>query len=334
MFHRTKRLNAFIVGCLASIVVFGYPSQLLAQSNTAGDPIQGITSTTQEAPTTAAQVNDVMTGLAAGASIGDLIEPKPEPLREYIAFSSSIWPELFGSDYDVNNSQITTGEWISEASGNVIVQNEDGISLPVEVTMSLEILPDHYSFISQDDISLLSSVSARFGIAWTTFTNVSDTSTHSLVFWVQTQSGSNPSTTVFPLARVSTEDIDLLTDTGILMEGLLDNPEYYNIENIDNLGLLSSFRSSVRSALVGVAKAVALAGVAAVVAVFLAPTALAAVAAVAALAVIALIEAADGVDKIGVAREELRDALSDEGWNADDATGTELLAAAKIEDLV
>lgn len=299
------------------------------------DPVQGVTSTTQEAPATTEAVNDVMTGLAAGVGIGDLIEPKPEPLREYVAFQSSIWPELFGSDYDVNSSQITTGEWLSEASGNVVVQNENGISLPADVTMSLEILPDHYSFIDQDDIDLLSSVSARLGIAWTKITNTSGSETRVLVFWIQKNTETTPVTTIFPLARVSTQDIDLLEDTIVLMGGDLDDPTYYNIENIDMLGLFSSFKAKVRSAIAGVVRAVAIAAVGAgVVALAPAAGAMAIAIAVTAVAAYALIEVADGVEQIRVAREELRDALDDRGWNVDNASGADLLEAAIIEDLI
>ncbi len=335
MIQRFKRLRAFTTGCLASAVVFGYPSQLLAQSNLMNDPIQGVTSTTQEAPTTVDEINDVMTGLAAGVGIGDLIEPKPDPIREYIAFSSSIWGELFNSDFDVNNSQITTGEWLSQASGNVIIQNEEGVSLPVDVTMSLEILPDRYSFIAQEDIDLLSSVSARLGIAWTKITNISGDETRTLIFWIQRNTDTTPVTSVFPIARVSTQDINLLEDTIILMDGDLDDPAYYNIENFDTFGLLSSFKASVRSAISSCVKAVAIAGIGAVV-IALSPAAgaMAVALAVTAVAMYALIEVTDAVDKIGVAREELRNALDDEGWNVDNATGAELLIAAAIEDLV
>jgi len=335
MIQRFKRLRAFTTGCLASAVVFGYPSQLLAQSNFLDDPIQGITSTTQEAPTTVDEINDVMTGLNAGVGIGDLIEPKPDPIREYIAFSSSIWGELFNSDFDVNNSQITTGEWLSQASGNVIIQNEEGTSLPVDVTMSLEILPDRYSFIAQEDIDLLSSVSARLGIAWTRIINISGDETRTLIFWIQKNTETAPVTTIFPLARVSTQDIDLLEDTIILMGGDLDDPAYYNIENFDMLGLFSSFKAKVRSAVAGVVKAVAIAAVGALV-VGLAPAAgaMAVALAVTAVAAYALIEATDAVEQIRVAREELRDALDDQGWDVDDASGADLLNAAIIEDLI
>ncbi|MBL4698403.1 MAG: hypothetical protein JKX70_06180 [Phycisphaerales bacterium] len=335
MFHRNKRLKAFTTGCLASLVVFGYPSQLLAQSNFLDDPVQGITSTTQEAPTTAEEINDVMTGLAAGVGIGDLIEPRPMPIREYTAFQSSLWAELYESDYNIELSQITTGEWISNASGTVTTHNENDVPLQMDITMSLEILPDRFSFIDQEDIDLLSSVSARLGIAWTKLTNTSGDETRTLVFWIQKNSDTTPVTNIFPLARVSTQDIDLLEDIIVLMDGDLDDPAYYNIENLDTFGLFSSFKASVRSAVTSAVKAIAVAAVGAVL-VALAPAAgaMAIALAVTAVAAYALIEATDAVENIREAREELRNALDDRGWNVDDASGAELLDAAVIEDLI
>jgi len=99
MFHRSKKLSAFITGCLASTVIFGYPSQLLAQTNTHTNPIQGITSPTQSPPANAAEIADAITGINAGLTPIDVGSYSPTPIREHAAFLSSMWNVLFQSEF-------------------------------------------------------------------------------------------------------------------------------------------------------------------------------------------------------------------------------------------
>lgn len=252
MFHRTKRLNAFVVGCLASIVVFGYPSQLLAQAAPTTANIQGITSTTQSTPTTAAQVNDVVTGINAGVNAGSLISPAPDPIREHTAFLSSMWTELLNSNYIANTSYLTTDQWITGPTGTVTATNETGNTLTVDIALSLEILPDQYSFVDQASLDALASVSARMGMAWTTMTNVDQVQSNILVWWYQWTGPNGIETDIAPVTTLSQDNIDLERSIVLLMNDFFSNPLYYNIENYNpaNYSFWSAFRTAMKVAVI------------------------------------------------------------------------------------
>ncbi len=288
MIRRSKRLRAFTTGCLASLVVFGYPSQLLAQSNSMDNPVQGITSTTQEAPATAAEVNDVMTGLSAGVGIGDLIQPKPDPIREHTAFLTSMWDVLLDSDYSAENSYLTTEEWITGPSGTLIATNENGNSVSVDITLSLEVLPEQWSFVDQESIDILTGVSARIGMAWTTMSNTDGAESNILIWWYQWNSPTGIETAIGPIDTTTQEDVDLLAAVVPLMDGFFDDPLNYNIENYDPdiFSIWSRFRNTVLTAVVaGVALTVGAMVAAAII--VTAPATLAGVAAVIAGATVA-----------------------------------------------
>jgi len=145
MFHRSKKLSAFITGCLATTVIFGYPSQLLAQTNTLTDPIQGVTSTTQSPPANDAEIADAITGINAGLSPIDVGGFNPNPIREHTAFLVNVWDVLFTSDYHVESSYIQSSEWLTSPTGVIHAVNESGESVDIDVTLSLEILPEEWS---------------------------------------------------------------------------------------------------------------------------------------------------------------------------------------------
>ncbi len=250
MIFRNKKLNAFMTGSLVALVAFGYPSQLLAQSNSMDGPIQGVTSTTQEAPTTAEEINDVMTGLGAGVDIGDLIEPKPDPVREHTAFMSSMWDVLLDSDYVSGTSSLTTGEWITGPTGTVTATNETGNTLSIDIALSLEILPEEFSFIDQASLDALASVSARYGMAWTTMTNTDQVQADILVWWFQWSDTGSTHTALGPLTTVTQDDIVLWNYVVPLMNGFFDDPLNYNIDNYDPA--IFSIWSDFRNAVVGV----------------------------------------------------------------------------------
>ena len=258
MIRRSKRLRAFTTGCLASLVVFGYPSQLLAQSNSSANPIQGITSTTQEAPATAAEVNDVMTGLAAGVGIGDLLQPKPDPTREHTAFMSSMWNVLLDSDYISDTSSLTTSEWITGPTGILTATNETGNTLSIDIALSLEILPEQFSSVDQESLDFLSAASARIGIAWTTMTGIDQVQSNILVWWYQWSDEGGTQTAIGPLDTIDQADIDMWRNVVPLMGDFFDNPLHYNIENYDSsmFGAWSRFRSRVGAAVTTAVSAV------------------------------------------------------------------------------
>ncbi len=254
MFHRYKRLKAFTTGCLASLVVFGYPSQLLAQSNSSANPIQGITSTTQEAPATAQEVNDVMTGLGAGVDIGDLIEPKPDPIREHTAFMSSMWNALLDSDYISGTSSLTTSEWITGPTGTLTATNETGNTLSIDIALSLEVLPEQFSFVDQESLDVLSAASARIGIAWTTMTSIDQVQSNILIWWYQWSDENGTQTAIGPLNTVEQAEIDTWRNVVPLMGDFFDDPLHYNIENYDpaTYGAWSRFRARIAAAVTAV----------------------------------------------------------------------------------
>tara|TARA_R110002111_G_C5985138_1_gene371453 strand:+ start:524 stop:1534 length:1011 start_codon:yes stop_codon:yes gene_type:complete len=281
MIHRFKKLNAFVTGCLVTTVVFGYPSQLLAQTTTTNDPIQGVTSTTQSPPTTTGEINDAITGVNAGLDPVDAIGYKPYPIREHTAFLTSMWDELFDSAYVVDQSYITTGEWITGPTGVLNAANENGDTLEVDITLSLEVLPEQFSEIDQISLDTLASVSARIGMAWTTMTNDNGVDANILVWWYQWNSPSGVETAIGPIDILAQDDIDLLAAVIPLMDGFFDNPFNYNIDNYnpDILSAWSRFRTAVLTAVVGAVATIVTAAVVAAI-VVTAPATLAGVATV------------------------------------------------------
>lgn len=252
MFIRSKRVRAFTTGCLVSLVAFGYPSRLLAQGSTIDDPVQGVTSTTQEAPTTPSEFEDVITGIDAGVDAGSLIQPSPDPIREHTAFLSSMWDVLLDSNYIAGTSYLSTGEWITGPTGTVTATNETGNTLTVDIVLSLEILPDQWSSVDQASIDILENVSARIGMAWTTMSNADDTESNILIWWYQWNGQDGAETAIGPVTTFSQEDADLLAAVVPAMDGFFDDPLNYNIDdyNSDILGIWSRFRNAVLTAVV------------------------------------------------------------------------------------
>lgn len=249
LFH-SKRFSSFMTGCLAALVIFGYPSQLLAQTNTLTDPIQGVTSTTQSPPSNAAEIADAITGINAGLSPIDVGDFSPDPIREHTKFLSDVWATLLDSNYINGTSYLITDEWISGSpSGSLSAHNENGHSVAIDVALSLEILPSEWG-ADQDTLNQLADNSIRFGIAWTTMSNQFE-SAHILVWWAEWMDSEGTSSAIGPLTTLSQDEIDLMLDIVPLMEDFYDDPLNYNFGDDTLLapaGLWSDFRSAVSNA--------------------------------------------------------------------------------------
>ena len=344
MIFRNKKLNAFMTGSLVALVAFGYPSRLLAQSSSMDDPIQGVTSTYQEAPATSSDIEDAANAINAGLNPFDAISPKPLPEREYTAFLVDIWDALFDSEYQLGSSYINTGEWINTPTGALNGVNESGETVNIDVTLSLEILPDQWDNFDQNTLDLYSSVSARMGIAWTTLENSDGDAVNVYLAWVQWSVSDETQSLIFPLNIASQEELDTYTEIIPLMDGFFDNPLYYNIDDYDpsTLGLLSSFRSSVRNATIGVVGAVA-AGVGAIAGAVttaalasgatLATIAAAAAAPVVVAVILITVAVAVGYYIINSALDDLDSDLTAQGYTTTGASAADLLDLARISDL-
>lgn len=258
MIHRAKQLRAFTTGCLLSAMTLGPSSQLLASTS---DPqeIQAVTSTYQEAPTTPSEFNDVITGIDAGVDASNLITPAPNPIREHTAFLSSMWDTLFDSDYIAGTSYLLTSEWITGPTGMLSATNETGSTLSVDIALSLEILPNQWSFVDQSSLDTLANVSARHGLAWTTMTNADQIYSNIFVLWFQWSDADGEHTLIAPLNTAAQDSINLWRAVVPLMNGWYDDPLNYNIENYDPsiLSIWSDFTSSVRDATISAVATVA-----------------------------------------------------------------------------
>jgi len=249
MFRRFKKLSAFITGCLASTVIFGYPSQLLAQTNTLTDPIQGVTSTTQSPPSNAAEIADAITGINAGLTPIDVGGFSPDPIREHTAFLSSMWNVLFQSEYSVENSTLISGQWITGPIGALSAVNENNQSVSIDIGLSLEILPEEFGYTPEDLVDL-TEYSARFGIAWTTMSTTEATS-NILIWWIEWDGPDGFTSRVGPLSTVEQSDNDLIRTIVPLMGDFFDNPLNYNIDSDSSpLSLWSTFRERVSSSVI------------------------------------------------------------------------------------
>lgn len=253
MLFRSKKLSAFMTGCLATTVIFGYPSQLLAQTNTLTDPIQGVTSTTQSPPANEAEIADAITGINAGLNPIDVGGFSPDPIREHTAFLTDMWSALLDSEYIADDSYLTTDEWVTGPTGLVNAVNENGNSVSIDIALSLELLPEEFGY-DQETLGAISDISGRFGVAWTTMSNNQEAS-NILIWWVQWDGPNGISTEIGPLTTIDQENIDLLNDIVPLMNGFFDNPLNYNtLETlVGPLGIWSTFRTAIAIAVIVVA---------------------------------------------------------------------------------
>lgn len=258
---RRKRASAFISGCLASLIVLAYPSQLLAQTNGNG-PVQGVNSVNQQPPATPPELQDAVVSIHAGATNPSVLDPQPHPIREHTAFLVSLWETLLGSAYHRATSHLTAGPWVSGPTGMTTAQNEVGNSVAVDVALSLELLPAEFGY-DQQTLDTLAAVSARFGVAWTTMSG-NQSSDHILVWWFEWAGPNGVQTDIGPLTTIDHEDIDMIRTIVPLMDGFFDEPLNYNINDIlmspASSSAWSRFRSAVAAATVVLAVAVIVVG--------------------------------------------------------------------------
>lgn len=307
------------------------------------DPIQGVTSTTQSPPSTSGEIADAVTGINAGLNPIDVGGFGPDPIREHTAFLSDVWVSLLDSQYLDGTSYLATDGWIHSAEGLLYAMNEDDHAVSLDIALSLEILPEVWG-IDQESLDFLSSIQARYGVAWATMSG-NQNSEDILVWWLEWESPEGLRTEIGPLNTIDQDEIDIIRTVVPLMDGTMDDPQNYNFGGIIVIpsSIWSDFRDTVNSvsnnaigAIVGVtttsaivagsalAGAAATGGTAAV-------TAAAPVVAGAGAAIIGTVAAALVI--VGLTAEQAYDRLLQQlealGYNTDLMTEEEIEAVAR-----
>ncbi|MBL4591577.1 MAG: hypothetical protein JKY96_06410 [Phycisphaerales bacterium] len=244
MIHRFKRLNAFMTGCLVSTVVFGYPAQLLAQSNMGDDPIQGVTSTTQLPPATTAEMEDAIAGIEAGLSPIDAIGYKSYPIREHTAFLSDLWDVHFQADFVYNTSGLHFDSWIPNGTGSLEGQSETGVAFTADILFSVNAPLDDRIGIADEDLAILEATDTSFGVAWLEI-STETASTRIFGIWMEQTDVENTTHAAFvPITTISVEDWDNLL---IALPSLLEDIETFWDTPVHR-GAWSSFRNAMKTA--------------------------------------------------------------------------------------
>lgn len=303
-------------------------------------PVQGVTSTTQAPPDSPAEFEDAATAIDAGVPASTAIGYEPAPIREHAAFLAGLWSNLLDSEYSSEASYLMTGAWTAMPSSVLTASNEDGHTLAVDVALSLEILPAQFGY-DQETLDLLSSVSARFGVAWTTMTG-SQAEANILVWWFEWTGPEGTSTAIGPLTTIEDEDIDLMRTIVPLMDGFFDDPLNYNIDGtlVFPEGIWSNFRTAIAIAVV--VAVVAVLAVTVVGAIVVAGTAAASLGGAATTAAVGAAALKAGAALVGsmivasggvyvanaLAYNQLVQDLEDQGHNLDGMTKDEILALA------
>jgi len=259
MFFRSKRLSAFLTGCLMSLVAFAYPSQLLAQTNTLTDPIQGVTSTTQAPPSNDAEIADAIAGINAGLAPIDVGSFGPDPIREHAVFLSDLWNLHFQTGFIYNSSGLTFDSWIPNGTGSLQGYSESGSTFTANILFSLNAPLDDRIGLTNEDLVILESANASFGAAWLELSTPT-ASTKIFGIWMEMTDVENVTQATFvPITTISDEDWDNLS---FALPSLLEDIEFIWDDLMYPAGAWSNFKSKMRTA---VKTAVAVIAVAAVV---------------------------------------------------------------------
>jgi len=167
-------------------------------------------------------------------------------------------------------------------------------------------------------------------------TNSYGDSVNGLALWIQQNTGNGPITNVYPLNTISQSEIDLYQAVVSNMGDFFDDPLNYNIENYDPsiFGLISTFRNSIKTIVVGVASAVGTALVVAAVTAIAAGTLAAVAVAVVTVVAIAAVAVAVAYALAEIAVDDLEAGLNDLGYDTSNATSAEIIALGKIADIL